>query len=105
MSDLSEVSSLNWELIITAFGIVLGSNVTLELIKWLFKRDNPERLMLKALGGDALYKWLCDWKHENGGTAAEWAAIDQLYDGYTALGGNGEIGKLYEECKKIPSTD
>ncbi len=61
---------MNWELIITFFGIVLGSNVTVELFKWLFKRDTPERKMLKALGGDALYKWLCEWKHEDGGTAA-----------------------------------
>ena len=96
---------MNWELIIAAFGIVLGSNVTLEIIKWLFKRDNPERLMLKALGGDALYKWLCDWKHEGGSTAAEWETIESLYTGYKALGGNGEISKLYDECAKIQSTD
>lgn len=96
---------MNWDVIITVFGIVLGSNVTVELFKWIIKRETPERLMLKALGGDALYKWLCEWKHDNGGTAAEWETIDNLYTGYKALGGNGEITKLYEECAKIPSTD
>lgn len=96
---------MNWELIIAAFGIVLSSQVTVEFFKWLFKRDTPERKMLKALGGDALYKWLCEWKHEEGGTAAEWAAIDMLYDGYRSLGGNGEIEKLYNECKNMASTD
>ena len=52
-----------------------------------------------------LYKWLCEWKHSGGGTAAKWSDIEQAYDGYTSLGGNGEIKKLYEECAKIPSTD
>lgn len=96
---------MNWELIIAAFGIVLGSNVTVEVVKYIFKRETPERLMLKALGGDALYKWLCDWKHNEGGTAAEWETIDSLYKGYKALDGNGEITKLYEECTKFSSTD
>ena len=96
---------MNWELIITFFGIVLGSNVTVEFFKWLFKRDTPERKMLKALGGDALYKWLCERKHEEGGTAAEWETIDNHYKGYRALDGNGEITKLYEECTKFSSTD
>ena len=96
---------MNWELIITFFGIVLGSNVTVEFFKWLFGRDTPERKMLKALGGDVLYKWLTEWKHNNGGTAEKWSDIEQCYDGYTALGGNGEIKKLFEECAKIPSTD
>lgn len=96
---------MNWELAIAAFGIVLGSNVTIELFKYFIKRETPERLMLKALGGDALYKWLCEWKHDSGGTAAEWETIDNLYKGYKALGGNGEITKLYEECAKIQTTD
>ena len=95
----------NWELIITFFGIVLSSQTVVELVKQLFKRDTPERKLLKAIGGDVLYKWLCDWKHNSGGTAAKWSDIEQAYDGYTSLGGNGEIKKLFEECAKIPSTD
>lgn len=96
---------MNWEVILTVFGIVLGSNVTVEIFKYIIKRETPERLMLKALGGDALYKWLCEWKHEKGGTAAEWETIDNLYTGYKALDGNGEITKLYEECKAFQTTD
>lgn len=96
---------MSWEILLSAFGIVLGSNLTIELFKYFIKRETPERLMLKALGGDALYKWLCEWKHENGGTAAEWETIANLYEGYKGLGGNGEISKLFDECARIPSTD
>lgn len=96
---------MNWDLVLAGFGIVLGSNVTVEVVKYIFKRETPERLMLKALGGDALYKWLCEWKHSEDRPASEWENIDNLYTGYKALGGNGEITKLYEECKDIKTTD
>lgn len=85
---------------------VLGSNALIEFIKWIFDRkDSPERKMLRALGSDRLYILLCDWKHADERLASEWETIDNLYDGYKALGGNGEITKLYDECKVLQTTD
>lgn len=85
---------------------VLGSNALIEFIKWIFERkDSPERKMLRALGSDRLYILLCDWKHNDVRLASEWETIDNLYDGYKALKGNGEISKLYDECKVLQTTD
>lgn len=69
------------------------------------RKESPERLMLRALGSDRLYVLLCDWKHADVRPASEWETIDNLYKGYKALKGNGEISKLYEECKDIETTD
>jgi len=101
---------MNWELIISVFAIVMGANGAFDLLKFLItrsdtKKTSPERLCLKALCADRLYILLCDWKHNQGGMASEWETIDDLYDGYKALKGNGEISKLYEECAKLSSTD
>lgn len=89
---------------------VLGGGNILLFIKFLIERHDakkvsPERLMLKALGGDRLYILLRDWKHADERPASEWETIDTLYAGYKALGGNGEITKLYNECKDIETTD
>ena len=85
---------------------VLGSNALIEFIKWIFERkDSPERKMLRALGSDRLYILLCEWKHADERPASEWETIDNLYDGYKALKGNGEITKLYDECKVLQTTD
>lgn len=86
------------------------SQAFIELIKYLIERHDkkkvsPERLMLKALGADRLYVLLCDWKHADVRPASEWETIDNLYTGYKALDGNGEITKLYNECKDIETTD
>ena len=89
---------------------VLGGGNLLLFIKFLIerhdaKKQSPERLMLKALGADRLYTLLCDWKHSDDRPASEWETIDDLYVGYKALKGNGEISKLYNECKEIETTD
>lgn len=89
---------------------LVTSQAVIELIKYLIERHDkkkvsPERLMLKALGADRLYVLLCDWKHADERPASEWETIDNLYKGYKALQGNGEISKLYEECKEIETTD
>ncbi len=89
---------------------IISSQALIEFIKWLIdrhdkKKESPERLMLKALGSDRLYVLLCDWKHADDRPASEWEMIDNLYVGYKALGGNGEISKLYDECKDIETTD
>lgn len=89
---------------------VLGADAVFHFIEWMIdrhddKKVSPERLMLKALGADRLYVLLCDWKHADVRPASEWETIDNLYTGYKALKGNGEITKLYNECKEIETTD
>lgn len=89
---------------------VVCSNALLGFIQFLITRhdqhkDSPERMMLRALGSDRLYVLLCDWKHADVRLASEWELIDHLFTGYEALGGNGEIRKLYDECKDIETTD
>lgn len=97
-------------LAVQLLGIVLGSNVLFEFIKWIverfdMKKQSPERLMLKALGEEKLGKSLRKWLHSDVRLADDWRIIEALYDGYKALGGNGEIKKLYEEAKQIPTTE
>lgn len=101
---------MNATLVIQLIGIVLGSNVIFEFIKWIVdrndkKKQSPERLMLKALGEEKLGKKLRHWLHSDVRTADDWRIIEALYEGYIALGGNGEIKKLYEEAKAIPTTE
>ena len=89
---------------------ILGSNALVELIKWVVerrdkKKDTPERIMLRALGEEKLGKLLRKWLHSDERLADDWRIIEALYDGYKALGGNGEIKKLYEEAKQIPTTE
>ena len=96
---------------ITAIVIaILGSNALVEFVKWAIdrrdsKKQSPERLMLKALGEEKLGKKLRHWLHSDVRTADDWRIIEALYEGYKALGGNGEIKKLYEEAKQIPTTE
>ena len=92
------------------FLAILGAEAVFKFIEFLIdrhdrKKESPERLMLKALGADRLYDLLREWKHADERPASEWETIDNLYTGYKALGGNGEISKLYNECKEIETTD
>lgn len=89
---------------------VLSANALFAFIQFLITRhDNkkisPERMILKALASDRLYALLCDWKHTDERLASEWETIENLFQGYKALGGNGEIKKLYDECSEISTTD
>lgn len=97
-------------LIIQLLAVVLGGNAIFDFIKWLVERKDkqkqtPERLMLKALGEEKLGKLLRKWMHSDVRLADDWRIIEALYEGYRALGGNGEIKKLYEEAKNIPTTE
>ena len=97
-------------LIIELVGIVLGSNVLFEFIKWIVdridkKKDSPERIMLRALGEEKLGKMLRKWLHSDVRLADDWRIIENLYEGYRALGGNGEIKKLYEEASELKTTE
>lgn len=101
---------MSWELVVSIFGIVLGANGAFEFVKFLItradeKNDTPERKALKALCEDKLYELLIKWKHADDRPASEWAIIESLYEGYKALKGNGEIKKLFQECKEIETTD
>lgn len=89
---------------------ILGSNALWEFIRWIVERrdnkqESPERKMLRALGEEKLGKLLRKWLHSDDRLADDWRIIEALYDGYKALGGNGEIKKLYEEAKQVPTTE
>ena len=98
------------ELIVQLFAIVLGSNVLFEFVKWIVerrdkKKESPEQIMLRALGEDRLGLLLRDWLHSDVRLADDWRIIESLYTGYRALGGNGEIKKLYEEASELHTTE
>ena len=98
---------MDWTQILVA---VLMADGLFKFIEWVvdrldMKKETPERKMLRALGSDRLEDKLKRWKHADVRTADEWANIVALYDGYTALGGNGTIKKLFEECSQIETTE
>lgn len=89
---------------------IFASNGLFAFIQFLISRhdqrkDTPERIMLKALGADRLGILLRDWMHSDIRLASDWKNIEDLYEGYTALGGNSEIKKLYKEAQEIPTTE
>ena len=100
------MSNQTYELVIA----VLSAEALFKFITYIIERhdtrhNSPERLMLRALGGDKLAYLLRKWKHADERSADDWEVIDQLYTGYRKLGGNGSIEKLYEECSQIQTTD
>lgn len=89
---------------------LVTSQAVIELIKYLIDRHDkrkqtPERMMLKALGADRLGVLLRDWMHSDIRTAGDWTIIEDLYAGYRALEGNGEIKKLYQEASDLKTTE
>lgn len=95
---------------IQLIAIVLGSNALVEFIKWLFeriddKKNSPERLALRALCEDRLGILLRDWLHSDIRLADDWRIIENLYEGYKALDGNGEIKKLFAEASDLNTTE
>lgn len=96
--------------ILQLLGIVLGSQALFEFIKWAVelivnKNESPERIALRALCERDLDQMLHHWLHSDERTADDWRIIENLYTGYSGLKGNGEIRKLYEEAKAIPTTE
>lgn len=96
-----------WKLVIA---IVTSNAAIFGFIQYLIdrhdkKRETPERMMLRALGEEKLGKMLRKWMHSDVRLADDWRIIENLYNGYKALGGNGEIKKLYEEASRIPTTE
>lgn len=96
------------DMVTTIVVAVLGSNALIEFIKWLVERhDNstPERLALRALCEDRLGILLRAWLHADVRLADDWRIIENLYEGYKALEGNGEIKKLYIEASDLKTTE
>lgn len=99
-----------WKEIILA---VLASQSLIEFIKFLIERHDrkkdkeltPEQKGIRALLQKDLGLNLRDWKHSELRLAADWEIIQNEYESYRELGGNGEIKKLYEECEKIPTSE
>lgn len=94
------------ELFMQFFGIVLGSNVLLEIVKWLLNnsgKQSPERKALLALCSERLESMLHKWIRADAEdrSVARWAAIKRLYEAYRALNGNGEIEELYNLACEI----
>lgn len=96
------------DMVVTIVVAVLGSNALIEFIKWIVERhDNntPERLALRALCEDRLGILLRAWLHADVRLADDWRIIENLYEGYKALEGNGEIKKLYLEASDLKTTE
>jgi len=89
---------------------VLGSNALIEFVKYLIerhdkKKESPEQIAIRALCEDRLGILLRDWLHADVRLADDWRIIDNLYAGYRALDGNGEIKKLYAEASDLKTTE
>ena len=98
------------DLVTTIVVAVLGSNALIELLKYLIdrhdkKNDSPEKIALRALCEDRLGILLRDWLHNDVRLADDWRIIDNLYAGYMACDGNGEIKILYKEASDIKTTE
>lgn len=96
------------DLTATVIIAVLGSNVLVEIIRVIAERtgkETPEKLALRALCEDRLGVLLRGWLHSDVRLADDWRIIENLYTGYKALKGNGEIKKLYEEASDLKTTE
>lgn len=94
--------------VVELIAIVLGSNVVAELVKELIKtmkKESPEQIAIRALCEDRLGILLRDWLHSDERLADDWRIIENLYTGYRALEGNGEIKKLYLEASDLKTTE
>ena len=101
---------MNSTFLLQLIGIIFGSNMLFEMIKWAVeradeKKESPERMMLRALGEDRLGILLRDWLHSDVRLADDWRIIENLYKGYKALDGNGEIKKLFLEASELKTTE
>ena len=100
---------MNGDMVTTIIVAVLGSNALIEFIKWAVerqdKKNTPERLALRALCEDRLGILLRAWLHADVRLADDWRIIENLYEGYKALEGNGEIKKLYYEASDLKTTE
>lgn len=98
------------EMVTTIVVAIIGSNALIEFIRFLIerhdsKKDSPTKIALRALCEDRLGILLRDWLHADVRLADDWRIIDNMYKGYTALDGNGEISILYKEASEIKTTE
>jgi len=85
---------------------ILASNALFTFIQFLItrhdaKKTTPEKQALLALCSERLESLLHKWLNGDvDHTVARWAAIENLFKAYDALGGNGEIHALYDIAKE-----
>ena len=89
---------------------VLGGNAIFQFIQYLIDRHDrqkvtPEQRAIRNLLARCLSVDLKDWLHADVRTAADWEIIDNNFQSYRELGGNGKIHKLYDEAREIPTTE
>lgn len=89
---------------------VLGAGNLFMFIQFLIERHDrkaksPEKIALRALCEDRLGVLLRRWLHSDVRLADDWRIIENLYDGYKALEGNGEIKKLFLEASDLKTTE
>lgn len=90
---------------------ILASNALFTFIQFLITRhddkkreakNSPIKVALLALCSERLESLLHKWlKGDVDQTVARWAAIENLFNAYEGLGGNGEIHALYDIAKEI----
>lgn len=84
---------------------IIGSNGLWTMIMYLVKRHgqkDPATRLLLGIAHDRLH-YLCEKALERGYTSeGEMDDIVQIYDPYTALGGNGTGKQIYERYIKLP---
>lgn len=94
------------ETVTTIILAILGSNALVEIIRWFVNgRETPTKIAIRALCEDRLGVLLRDWLHSDERLADDWRIIENLYDGYKSLGGNGEIKKLFLEASDLKTTE
>lgn len=62
-------------------------------------------LSVKAQGHDKLYRFCEFYISSNQITVRELENLRHIFEGYTAVGGNGTAKELYERCQDLPIVD
>lgn len=70
--------------------------------KRVSKLMNGIVLSVKAQGHDKLYRFCEFYISTNEITVKELENLRHIYEGYTAVGGNGTAKELYERCQNLP---
>lgn len=98
------------EVVFNLVAIVLGSNALFDFIKWLVNtlretKVTPEQKAIRNILARDLLIDIREWMHSDDRSAEDWEIINNNYESYQELGGNGKIKKLYDEAAQIPTTE
>lgn len=100
------MSQLLQEIVLALLGVNGLSTLVIFLItRHDQKKDTPEKRALKNILARDLLIDMREWLHADERYIEDWEIIDNNFQSYTELGGNGKIHKLYNECKEIPTTE